>query len=208
MHPALFDPPFRSFSSMSRVLVLDRDAQRAGVLRQGLTDAGHEVIVPPEPSAYLPDLVRSLAPDVIIIDTDSPDRDTLEHIGIVSAEAPRPIVMFSGDPNSEKIRDAVKAGVSAYVVDGLAAERIQPILDAAVARFAEVQALRNDLAQARAKLEDRKVIDRAKGILMEARDMSEQEAFETLRKLAMDSARPLAEIARQVIGMRDLLCKR
>jgi response regulator NasT len=119
---------------MSRVLVLDSDAQRAVVLHQGLTDANHEVIVPERSNAHVPELVKAFSPDVIIIDTDSPDRDTLEHICIVSANAPPAIVMFSGDPNSEKIREAVKAGVSAYVVGGPSAERIQPILDVAVAR--------------------------------------------------------------------------
>ena len=192
--------------SMLKVLVLDHDVERRGMLCQGLDDAGHEVIAPEDASALnLVRLVEECSPDVIIIDTDSPDRDTLEHICIVTRDDPRPVVMFAADADSGTIRAAVKAGVNAYVVNGLAEERIQPILDVAIARFAQMQALREELAAARSQLEDRKSIDRAKGILMRTKDMSEAQAYEALRKLAMDSSQRIVEVARQVINMRDLL---
>lgn len=190
---------------MSRVLVLDFEVERLRILCDGLQAGGHEVVVPSASSADLLRLVRELAPDVVIIDTDSPQRDTLEDILAVTREDPKPILMFSSDPDGEKIRAAVQAGVSAYVVNGLAAQRIQPILDAAIARFNETQALRAELTAARARLEDRKIIDRAKGILMETRGMSEEQAYETLRSLAMDSSQRIVEVARQVINMRSLL---
>ena len=192
--------------SMLKVLVLDHDVERRGMLCQGLDDAGHEVIAPEDASALnLVRLVKECSPDVIIIDTDSPDRDTLEHICIVTRDDPRPIVMFAADADRSTIHAAVKAGVNAYVVNGLAEERIQPILDVAIARFAQMQALREELAAARSQLEDRKSIDRAKGILMRTKDMSEAQAYEALRKLAMDSSQRIVEVARQVINMRELL---
>lgn len=192
--------------SMLKVLVLDHDVERRGMLCQGLADAGHEVIAPEDASALnLVRLVKECSPDVIIIDTDSPDRDTLEHICIVTRDDPRPIVMFAADADRSTIHAAVKAGVNAYVVNGLAEERIQPILDVAIARFAQMQALREELAAARSQLEDRKSIDRAKSILMRTKDMSEAQAYEALRKLAMDSSQRMVEVARQVINMRELL---
>jgi len=129
--------------------------------------------------------VAEQLPDVIIIDTHSPDRDTIEHLCVISQDTPRPIVMFSADGNTEKIREAVRAGVSAYVVDGLAAQRVQPILDVAIARFEALQSLRNELEDAQTQLADRKRIDRAKGILMKQRKLSEEEAYQWLRKMAM-----------------------
>lgn len=191
--------------SMPKILVLDDDVERRAVLCQGLHDAGHDVIAPEAPAVSLPQLVKDCSPDVIIIDTDSPDRDTLEHICILTRDDPRPIVMFAADADSSKIHEAVRAGVNAYIVNGLAEERIQPILEVAIARFAQMQALREELASARSQLEERKSIDRAKAILMRSRNMSEAQAYEALRKLAMDSAQRMAEVARQVINMRELL---
>ncbi len=190
---------------MMKVLVLDDDTERRTMLSHSLGAAGHEVIAPAVSVLHLMRLVKEFAPDVIIIDTQSPDRDTLEHICIVTRDAPRPIVMFAADPDSAKIKEAVTAGVSAYIVNGLSEERIQPILDVAIARFAQMQALRDELAAARTQLEDRKVIDRAKAILMRTRAMSEEQAYEALRKLAMDSSQRIVDVARQVINMRDLL---
>ncbi len=190
---------------MSRILVFEDDVVRRETLLRGLLQAGHEVIAPAASVLSMVRLVRDFCPDVIIIDTASPDRDTLEHICVITRDDPRPIVMFSADPDSAKIRDAVRAGVSAYVVDGLAADRLQPILDVAVARFAELQALRGELAEARSRLAERKLLDRAKGILMQARGISEEEAYSMLRQTAMASSKRVAEIAEQVIALRELL---
>ena len=189
---------------MAKVLVLDDDVERRRMLCRGLNDAGHEVVAPEGCAMHLVQLVKECSPDVIIIDTDSPDRDTLEHICVVTRDDPRPIVMFANDADSAKIREAVKAGVNAYVVNGLAEERIQPILDVAIARFAEMQALREELAATRTELEDRKTLDRAKAILIRTRNLSEPQAYEALRKRAMDSSQRIIDVARQVVDLREL----
>jgi response regulator NasT len=190
---------------MLRVMIVDQVVERAEVLEQALVRAGYEVI------AYVPstyDLHRQVSarqPDIVIIDMDSPDRDTLENICVVSRDEPRPVVMFAHDGNTEKIRAATSAGVSAYVVGGMSAERIRPIIDAAVARFDQFQALKRELDDIEEKLADRKVIERAKGILMKGRQLSEEEAFRALRKQAMQSNAKLATVARQVIEMEPFI---
>jgi len=190
---------------MLKVMIVDQVVERAEGLEQALVRAGYDVI------AYVPstyDLHRQVSarqPDIVIIDMDSPDRDTLENICVVSRDEPRPVVMFAHDGNTEKIRAATLAGVSAYVVGGMSAERIRPIIDAAVARFDQFQALKRELDDIEEKLADRKVIERAKGILMKGRQLSEEEAFRALRKQAMQSNAKLAAVARQVIEMEPFI---
>ena len=162
---------------MLRVMVVDEDSERRIILRQSLEQAGHQIVAEVQPSMNLSGLVAELQPDVIIIDTHSPDRDTLEHIVVISQDAPRPIVMFSADNNSEKIREAVRAGVSAYVVDGLAPSRVQPIIDVAIERFEELQALRGELQNAQTELANRKTIERAKGLLVVLSDWHRRSPF-------------------------------
>ncbi|SRR5581483_642601 len=190
---------------MMRVMLIDEDNERGQILREGLEQAGHEVILEPKSTLNLARLVAELAPDVIIIDVDSPDRDMLEHLCVVTQDAPRPVVMFSADGDSAKIREAVRAGVSAYIVDGLSAARVQPIIDVAIARFEVLQSLRNELADAQSELASRKQIERAKGILMQRKGLSEEEAYRCLRKMAMDENLKLAEIADQIIRASKLL---
>ncbi len=190
---------------MLRVMVVDEDKERREVLRQGLEKAGHRVVAEVQSTVNLSRLVAEVLPDVIIIDTHSPDRDTIEHLCVISQDTPRPIVMFSADGNTEKIREAVRAGVSAYVVDGLAAQRVQPILDVAIARFEALQSLRNELEDTQSQLADRKRIDRAKGILMKQKNLSEEDAYKWLRKMAMNENLKLAEVADQVIRAAKLL---
>ncbi len=187
-----------------RVLLVDDEPRRAGTLRAALEAAGHEVIGPFSEALDLLARVRQLSPDVVIIDHDSPDRDTLEHVCTVTRDDPRPIVMFTQDREGAMIREALQAGVSAYVVDGLAPERLRPILDVAVARFEQHHALRRELDEARASLAERKVLDRAKGILMKQRRCSEDEAYRLLRKAAMDSNKRLADVAEQLVAMSKL----
>ncbi|MEO7727226.1 MAG: ANTAR domain-containing protein [Burkholderiales bacterium] len=190
---------------MLRVMIVDEVLERAEVLQTALKRAGYEVI------AYVPstfDLHRQVSarqPDIVIIDTDSPDRDTLENLIVVSRDEPRPVVMFTHDGDSAKIRAATQAGVSAYVVDGMSAERIGPIIDAAVARFEQFQALKREYDDIEEKLADRKVIERAKGLLMKSRNLSEEEAYRALRKQAMESNSRLAEVARQLVAVSGLL---
>jgi response regulator NasT len=149
--------------------------------------------------------VRLMKPDVIIIDRDSPDRDTLEHVCTITRDDPRPVVMFTQDKDQLRMRAALEAGVSAYVVDGLAAERIQPILEVAQVRFEQWQALRQERDQAQTNLAERKVIERAKGIVMKQRRCNEDEAYTLLRKMAMGRNQRLAQVAESVISMAELL---
>jgi response regulator NasT len=188
-----------------RVLIVDESPERAAVLREGLKRAGYEVAAVLDSPLELLRAVEAIKPDVIVIDTESPSRDVLEHVVLITRDQPRPIVMFASDDAPDAIREAMRAGVSAYVVDGLDATRVKSIVEVAVARFDEYQRLREELADANLKLEERKLVERAKGILMKARGMGEDEAFQALRRMAMDRGKRLGEIAQQLIDMADLL---
>ncbi len=190
---------------MLRVMIVDETVERAEVLQQALTHAGYEVIAYVPSTLDLHRQVSALQPDIIIVDTDSPDRDTLESLCVVSRDEPRPVVMFTHDGNSEKIRAATLAGVSAYVVDGMSGERIGPIIEAAVARFEQFHALQREFDDIEEKLADRKVIERAKGILMQSRNLSEDDAYRALRKQAMQSNARLAAVAAQVVALAGLI---
>lgn len=190
---------------MLRVLVVDRDRKRAEIVEQALReDPNLEVEVATGPG-HLLDLLRQTEPDVLIVDLDLPDRDMIEQLRVASRERPRPIVMFVDQSDSEAMKAAVSAGVSAYVVDGLTASRVKPILDVAVARFQEFENLRRELDIARTSLAERKLIDRAKGILMRARGLNEEEAYGLLRSKAMNEQRKVADIAQSVITASELL---
>lgn len=187
-----------------KILLVDQSARRSTPLKQALASAGYEVVDRPS-SADLNVAVAELQPDVIIIDVDSPSRDTLEHIIVAGRDDPRPIVMFSHDGDTEKIRSATRAGVSAYVVGGLESERIRPILDAAIARFEEYRAIITELDRANLKLSERKNVERAKGVLMKQRGLGEDEAYSLMRKMAMDRNVKLAELAEQIVEAAKLL---
>lgn len=187
-----------------RVMLVDRDRARSVVLERALTDAGYQVAGRVSAGEDLAQRVRELAPDVIIVDMDSPDRDTLEHMHSITREQPRPIVMFAEEDDSETISKAVRAGVSAYVVDGLSGPRVKPIVDVAIARFREFQALRRELDEVRSTLAERKLVDKAKGIIMKQRRCDEEQAYRALRKLAMDRNQRIADTARDVIGVAKL----
>ncbi len=144
-------------------------------------------------------------PDVVIADMDAPNRDMLEALGSVQAKAPRPLVLFSPDDDPESIRRAVRAGVSAYVADGLQSQRVRPILDAAIAHFEQYRALHSELEKTRGQLAERKAIDRAKGIIMTQRGVAEPEAYRLLRKAAMDRNQRLAEVAESIIAASEIL---
>ncbi len=188
-----------------RVLLFDEFPERIAVLREGLERAGYEVVAAVASPLELLRAVEEVKPDVIIIDTESPSRDVLEHVVLITRDQPRPIVMFSSNDAPDAIREAVRAGVSAYVVDGLDAARVKSIVEVAVARFDEHQRLRAELAEVNLKLSERKLVERAKGILMKTRGMDEDEAFQALRRMAMDRGKRLGEIAQQLIDMADLL---
>ena len=188
-----------------RVLVVDGDTERAAGVVYALTAAGYLVASVLETGTDLYAKVRELQPDVIIIDMESPDRDMLEHLHVINRDDPRAIVMFCQDDANETLSAAVKAGVSAYVVDGLQPHRIKPILQTAVARFQDYQALRRELAETKSTLADRKTLERAKGILMKQRGMSEEEAYQALRKSAMNRNKRIIEIAENLIAAYELL---
>jgi response regulator NasT len=188
-----------------RVLVVDESPERAELLREGLRQAGHEVTATLSSPLALLKTIDELKPDVIVIDMDSPSRDVLEHLVFVSQHTPRPVVMFAQDDAPETIRAATRAGVSAYVVDGLDKNRIKAIVEAAVARFDDYQALRAQLAEANLKLSERKLVEKAKGLLMKSRGLDEDAAYSALRKMAMDRKLKLAEVAQKVVDAVDLL---
>jgi response regulator NasT len=188
-----------------RVLLVDEDPDRAAQLQAALHAAGYMVTAHVATAVDLLAQVRATEPDMIIIDRDSPDRDTLEHVCMVTRDQPRPIVMFADDGDRAAIRAAVDAGVSAYVVGGLTAERIQPIVDVAMARFEQFQAMRQELDKAKLSLAERKQIERAKGIVMKRRVVSEDQAYKLLRTMAMERNQRLAQVAENVIAMEELL---
>jgi response regulator NasT len=188
-----------------RVLVVDSSVERAAVLEQALSDSDYKVVGRFTSSASLAAKVTELQPDIIIIDVESPDRDTLENMRHVTRDNPKPIVMFVEQGDTEAIQNAIRAGVSAYVVDGLSRNRIKPVMDVAIARFREFQALQNELAEVKNKLADRKFIDKAKGLLIEKHKMTEEQAYAALRKMAMNRNLRIVDVARNVISMMETL---
>jgi response regulator NasT len=189
---------------MLRVMLVEESQEDSSPLKTGLVEAGYEVVETTTTAAALLDRVTAVAPDVIIVGTDSPTRDTLEQLSFVTRERPRPIVLFTDDRESATIQASLRAGVSAYIVAGMQPERLKPILDVALARFEQEQALREELKDAQDKLAERKLVERAKGLLMRDKGVSEQVAFGMMRKLAMDRNRRLAEVAQQIIDIAEL----
>jgi two-component system, response regulator / RNA-binding antiterminator len=181
------------------------EADRSRFLRIGLLENGYNLIAVLPADTFLGERLAQLQPDMVIVDAESGARDALEHVVVATREARRPIVMFTNDSDTSHVSQAVAAGVSAYIVAGLAPERIKPILEVAMARFQHEQALRRELADARSELQERKVIDRAKGLLMERQRLTEQAAYEKLRKTAMDKGLRLVDVAQRMLDVADLL---
>ena len=180
-------------------------AERSRALRIGLLENGYNLVATLPADPFLTDRLAQLQPDLVIVDAESEARDALEHVVLATREAPRPIVLFTNDGDTSRMRHAVAAGVSAYIVAGLEPARIRPILDVALARFEHEQALRTELDQARTELKERKTIERAKGLLMQRQGLSEQQAYARLRKGAMDKGLKLAEVAQRMLDVADLL---
>jgi len=188
-----------------RVMLIDGRNGRSDTFTHGLEEAGCTVVHRSTPSSDLESAVAECVPEMIVIDLDSPDHDTLEGMCRLCDDQPRPIVMFMDETDRDSIHSAVHAGVAAYVVRGSAPERVRPVLDVAIARFQAQQAMQGELREIKSMLAGRKLVDRAKGILMEKRDVSENEAYSTLRTMAMSRSVKINEIARTVIDMEDLL---
>lgn len=187
------------------VLVIDENSIRASIIEVGLREAGYDNVTIIDDMNGLARRIMEINPDVIVIDIENPNRDMLESIFQISRAVKRPIAMFVDKSDEGSIVAAVDAGVSAYVVDGLKKERVKPILEMAVSRFNAFSRLQRELAEARSALEERKIIDRAKGILMKMRGLSEEEAFALLRQTAMNEKKKIAEIAQSVVTAAGLL---
>lgn len=189
----------------TRIMLVDDQPPRAAILEQALSDAGCQVVANLESAQGLMKRVMEHQPDVVIIDIESPDRDMLEHMSVLNQHNPKPVIMFSDEDDPETIERAVRAGVSAYVVDGLNPARVKPIMDVAVARFREFQALRGELEKTKNQLADRRLLDEAKALLMKQKGMTEEEAYHAMRKMAMDRGQRMVEVARNIISVMSLL---
>ncbi|PKO83275.1 MAG: response regulator [Betaproteobacteria bacterium HGW-Betaproteobacteria-11] len=190
---------------MLRILIIDESRARAAELCSALAMAGYQV------AAVLPSVldltmqIEAIRPDVILIETNSPSRDTLENLAVTTRDMPRPVIVLTQERDTDVMRSAFKAGVSAYVVDNLDLARLKPIIDVAIVRFEEHQQLKQELAQATQKLSERKLVEKAKGILMKTRGLDEDEAYVALRSLAMERAQPLGKIAADLVAMAKFL---
>ena len=194
-------------------------AERSRSLRIGLLENDFNLVAVLPADTFLQERLAQLQPDMIIVDAESEARDALEHVVMATRDERRPIVMFTNDEDTSHVKDAFAAGVTAYIVAGLSSERIRPILDVAMARFQHEQGLRQELAETRTELEqqgaelrarmaelhDRKIIDRAKGLLMQRQNLTEQAAYDKLRKTAMDKSLRLADVAQRMLDVADLL---
>ena len=191
--------------SQPRVLIVDQNLARATILEEGLREAGYRDLIVVRDMQNLMRRILDEQPDVILIDLENPNRDVLEQMFQVSRVVQKPVAMFVDTADRDTIEAAIEAGVSAYVVDGLRKERVRAIVEMSVSRFRAFEKLRVELDETRRQLADRKVIDRAKGILMKQRGLSEEEAYEAMRKAAMDSNLKLADVAQSVITAAGLL---
>ena len=188
-----------------RILVIDQNKIRASIIEEGLRQGDDVDVVIVDDLTRLMRHVVDTDPDVIIIDLESPDRDMLEHAFLVSRTVRRPIAMFVDSSDTASTEAAIDAGVSAYVVDGLRKDRVKPILDMAVRRFNAVDRLRRELEEAKSELAERKTIDRAKGILMRTKGLNEEQAYQLLRKTAMNQNRKIAQVAESLVLSFSLL---
>ena len=187
------------------ILIVDENRIRAAIIEDGLREAGHTRV---QVVRTINEVVREIterAPDVVVVDLENPNRDRLEHFFSLSRALRKPIAMFVDRADTAEIEAAVEAGVSAYVVDGLKKERVKPILDMAVSRFNAFARLSRELDEARGALEDRRIIEQAKGILMRSRGLSEPEAFALIRTTAMNQNRKMVEIAQSLVTAAGLL---
>ena len=187
------------------VLVIDENSIRASIIEIGLREAGYDNVTIIDDMNGLARRITEINPDVIVIDLENPNRDMLESIFQISRAVKRPIAMFVDKSDEASIEAAVEAGVSAYIVDGLKQERVRPILKMAISRFNAFSRLNRELEETRGELENRKLIDRAKGLLMRSRGLSEDEAYALMRRTAMNQNRKIVEIAQSLITAASLL---
>jgi two-component system, response regulator / RNA-binding antiterminator len=187
-----------------KIVIVDKNPIRAAILGDGLREAGHVQVMHIDETAHLLARVYALDPDVILIDLENPSRDVLEQMFQVSRAVKRPVAMFVDQSDAASIEAAVDAGVSAYIVGGLRKDRVKNILDLCISRFNAFARLQSELDRTRSALEERKVIDRAKGILMKVKSLSEESAYALLRKTAMNENKKIVEVAQSVITAAEL----
>ena len=187
-----------------KIVIVDKNPIRAAILEDGLREAGHVQVVRIDEMTHLLARIYAIDPDVILIDLENPSRDVLEQMFQVSRAVKRPVAMFVDQSDAASIEAAVDAGVSAYIVGGLRKERVQNILDLCISRFNAFSRLQDELDRTRSALDERKVIDRAKGILMKAKNLTEETAYAMLRKTAMNENKKIAEVAQSVITAAEL----
>jgi response regulator NasT len=194
-----------SAESSPKIVIVDENPIRAAILEEGLREAGFVGVEHIREMHNLLARIYALDPDVIVIDLENPSRDVLEQMFQVSRAVRRPIAMFVDQSDSDSIRASVDAGVSAYIVDGLKKERLKPILDLCISRFNAFSRLQDELDRTKSALEDRKAIDRAKGILMKLKGLTEDEAYVLLRSTAMREKKKIGEIAQSILTASELL---
>ncbi|MGF6861625.1 response regulator NasT [Rhodobacteraceae bacterium MBR-64] len=187
-----------------QIVVVEPDEARARLVIDSLSPLGHDVTVLGEVTG-LARRLRDIAPDIVLIDMTNPSRDTLEEMALASGPLDRPVAFFVDRTSRDLTQQAIEAGVSAYVVDGLQPDRVAAVMDAAIARFRMFRRMRTELDTTRRALEERKLIDRAKGILMKARGIGEDDAYALLRKTAMDQGRKVADVAGALVTAAGLL---
>jgi two-component system, response regulator / RNA-binding antiterminator len=188
-----------------KIVIVDESPIRAAILEDGLREAGHTQVIRIDDTSNLLARVYAIDPDVILIDLENPRRDVLEQMFQVSRVVKRPVAMFVDQSDTASIQAAIDAGVSAYIVDGLKKERIKHILDMSIMRFNAFARLESELEQTKTALEERKIIDRAKGILMKAKNLSEEEAYALMRKTAMNEKKKIADIAQSIVTAAEML---
>jgi two-component system, response regulator / RNA-binding antiterminator len=191
--------------SSPKIAIVDESPIRAAILEEGLREAGYTDVVRIDEMQSLLSRIYAVDPDVILIDLENPSRDILEQMFQVSRAVRRPIAMFVDQSDAASIQASVDAGVSAYIVDGLKKERLKPILDLCISRFNAFSKLQDELDRAKSALEDRKVIERAKGILMKLKGLTEDEAYVLLRSTAMREKKKIGEIAQSILTASELL---
>ncbi|MEY9360971.1 response regulator NasT [Bradyrhizobium yuanmingense] len=188
-----------------KIVIVDESPIRAAILEEGLREAGFTQVVHISEMQSLLARIYATDPDIIVIDLENPSRDVLEAMFQVSRAVKRPVAMFVDQSDSASIQASVEAGVSAYIVDGLKKERIKPILDLCVSRFNAFAKLQEELERTKSQLEDRKIIERAKGILMKVKGLTEDEAYVLLRSTAMREKKKIGEIAQSIITASEML---
>jgi len=188
-----------------KIILVDKNTGRSAMLRRALQDKGHEVICRMNSCVNLLDSNEMTHTDVVIVNSDIPDDEVFANLTKINRNKPKPIVMFTEKSNSEMANSAIKSGVNAYIVDGLEENRVQPIIDVAMARFREFQALKDELDAVRNQLSERKIVEKAKGILMKHKNISEDDAYQALRSMAMDKNKRIIDISESILQAFELL---